>query len=75
VLGSSAAVVSLAVRVAEAQAKAVRTVLTVLRVRGIAVPDQARAQILAQRDLQVLERWHERAIVASSVAEVLNDAS
>ena len=42
---------------AEAQAKAV---LTALRVRGIAVPEAARKRILAQKDLQRLERWHER---------------
>jgi len=50
-------------------------VLTVLRVRGLAVPDAARRQIQAERDLARLERWLERAIVASSVAEVLDDAS
>lgn len=41
---------------AETQATAV---LTVLRVRGIAVPEVARERILAQRDLEQLERWHE----------------
>ncbi len=54
----------------ETQAKAV---LTVLRVRGIAVPDAARQRIQAERDLARLERWHERAIVASSIAEVIDD--
>lgn len=49
-------------------------VLTVLRVRGIAVPDEARRQIQAERDLARLARWLERAIVASSIAEVI-DAS
>lgn len=48
-------------------------VLTVLRVRGIAVPDAARKRILAQKDLQRLERWHEKAIVATSLSEVLDD--
>jgi hypothetical protein len=57
---------------AEAQANAV---LTVLRVRGIAVPDAARTRILAQKDLQRLERWLEKASVAASVAEVLDDPS
>lgn len=42
---------------AEARANAV---LTVLRVRGIAVPDAVRQQILAQQDLQRLEQWLER---------------
>jgi serine/threonine-protein kinase len=50
-------------------------VLTVLRVRRIAVPDAARRQIQAERDLARLERWLERAIVASSIAEVIDDAS
>jgi hypothetical protein len=51
----------------------VKAVLTVLRVRGIAVPDAARQRIQAERDLARLERWHERAIVASSIAEVIDD--
>jgi len=48
-------------------------VLTVLRVRGIAVPDAARERILAQKDLPQLERWHEKAIVATSIGEVIDD--
>jgi hypothetical protein len=47
----------------------------VLRVRGIAVPDAAREQILAQKDPEQLERWLEKAAVAASVAEVLDDPS
>ncbi|MEP7120082.1 MAG: hypothetical protein ABJE95_04190 [Byssovorax sp.] len=50
-------------------------VLTVLRVRGIAVPDAARERISTERDPERLERWLERAIVAASVAEVLDDPS
>ncbi|HWU88271.1 MAG TPA: hypothetical protein VN253_13385 [Kofleriaceae bacterium] len=50
-------------------------VLTVLRVRGIAVPDAARERILAQKDLELLERWLEKAIIASSIGEVLDDPS
>ena len=49
----------------------VRSLLTVLRVRGIAVSEAARKRILAEKDLQRLERWHERAIVATSLGEVL----
>ena len=49
--------------------------LTVLRIRGIAVPDAARERILAQKDPSLLERWHEKAIVAVSLAEVLDEAS
>ena len=48
-------------------------VLTVLRVRGIAVPDAARKRILAQKDLQRLERWLEKASVATSIGEVIDD--
>ncbi|WP_437308178.1 hypothetical protein [Sorangium sp. So ce388] len=52
-----------------------RAVLTVLRVRGIDVPDAARERILAEKDPETLERWHERAIVAASLAEVLDGLS
>ena len=55
--------------------EAARAVLTVLRVRGLTVPDEARERILAQKDPERLERWHERAIVAASVAEVIDDPS
>ena len=55
--------------------EAARALLTVLRVRGIAVPDAARERILTQKDPERLERWHERAIVAESVAEVLDGPS
>jgi hypothetical protein len=50
-------------------------VLTVLRVRGIDVPDAARERILVEKDLERLKRWHEKAIVASSVRDVLDDPS
>jgi hypothetical protein len=50
-------------------------VLTVLRVRGIAVSDAVRQQILAQQDLQRLERWLERASVATSIEDVLHSPS
>ncbi len=46
--------------------------LTALRVRGIPVSDAARERIMAERDPTRLERWHERAIVAASVAEVID---
>jgi hypothetical protein len=55
---------------AEANARAV---LTVLRVRGIAVSDAERERILTEKDPAQLERWHERAILAASVAEVLDE--
>ncbi len=53
--------------------EAARNLLTVLRVRGIAVPDAVRERILAQKDPERLERWLEKAAVASSVAAVLDD--
>jgi len=55
---------------AEAQAN---SVLTALRVRGIAVSEAARKRILAQTELPRLERWLEKAIVATSVGEVIDD--
>lgn len=51
----------------------VSALLTVFRVRGIAVSDAARKRILAEKDPARLERWHEKAIVAASVAEVLKE--
>jgi len=59
---------------AEARAEAAaRFVLTVLRARGLAVPDSARERILAQKDPERLERWLEKAAVAPSVTAVLDD--
>lgn len=56
----------------EAQATAV---LTVLEVRGIAVPTAARDYILAENDPEKLTRWHKKAIVASSIGEVIGEPS
>lgn len=53
--------------------EAARNLLAVLRVRGIAVSDEIRERILAQKDPERLERWLERAVVASSVAAVLDE--
>ena len=55
--------------------EAARAVLTVLRARGIAVPDTARERLLAQKDPDRLERWLEKAAVAASFGEVLDDPS
>lgn len=52
-----------------------RALLAALRVRGILVPDAERERILAEKDPERLERWVERAIVAASIAEVLDDPS
>ena len=53
--------------------EAARNLLTVLRIRGIAVPDATRERILAQKDPERLERWLEKAAVASSLAAVLDE--
>ena len=53
--------------------EAARAVLTVLRARGIAVPDAARERILAQKDPERLERWLEKAAVASSATAILEE--
>ncbi|HSJ99643.1 MAG TPA: hypothetical protein VK932_00325 [Kofleriaceae bacterium] len=47
--------------------------LTVLRVRGIPVSEAERERILAERDLERLARWLERAVVATSLAAVLDE--
>lgn len=46
---------------------------TVLRVRGIAVDDLARARIEACTDASVLERWLARAATASAAAQLFLD--
>lgn len=46
--------------------------LTVLRSRGIPVPDSARERILAEKDPARIERWIERAAVAASLVDVLD---
>ena len=51
------------------------SLLTVLRARGVAVPEVARERILAQKDPDRLERWLEKAVVAASVGEVHDDPS
>ena len=53
----------------ETQANAV---LAVLRVRGIAVSDAALDRIRGEKNLAQLERWLEKAVIASSVAEVID---
>jgi hypothetical protein len=48
-------------------------VLTVLRVRGITVPDAARDRIRAQKDVWQLKCWLERAVTATAIEEVIDD--
>lgn len=52
-----------------------RNVLAVLRLRGINVPDATRERILAEKDATRLELWHDRAVVASSLADVFTEPS
>lgn len=54
--------------------EAARALLTTLRVRGILVPEVTRERILAEKDPERLERWLEKAMVAASVAEVMDEA-
>jgi len=53
--------------------EAARNLLTVLRVRGLTVPEAIRERILAQKDPERLERWLEKAAVAASVAAVIDE--
>jgi hypothetical protein len=55
---------------AEARADDVHAVLDV---RGIAVPEAVRARVLAEQDPKQLKRWLEKAVVASSIADVIEE--
>lgn len=48
-----------------------RAVLTVLKARGVEVPDDVREQILACTDLAQLDVWLSRAVTATTAAEVI----
>jgi hypothetical protein len=54
---------------------AARAVLITLRARGFDVSDVVRERILAQKDPERLERWLEKAAVAASLAEILDEPS
>jgi hypothetical protein len=58
--------------VAEGEARAL---LAVLRARSIPVSEAVRERIIAEKDAERLERWLERATVASSAAEVIDEPS
>ena len=53
---------------AEGEAKAL---LKVLEARGIDVPDQVRAEIMACTDTDQLEAWIGRAVTAESIQDVV----
>jgi hypothetical protein len=54
---------------------AAQAVLTVLRVRGVAVPAAARKRILAQKDPEQLKIWLEKAAVATSLDDLFKSRS
>lgn len=54
---------------------AARALLTALRVRGIGVSDATRRRILTQSGLEQLDCWMEKAVLATSLAEVLVEIS
>lgn len=60
--------------VARAEGRA-DALLTVLRARGIAVTEVACERILVQKDPEQMKRWLEKAAVASTIAEVLDDST
>ena len=53
--------------------EAVRSLLTVLRARGLLVPEPVQQRIHAEKDPERLERWLERAVTAASAAEAIDD--
>lgn len=55
--------------------EAALAVVEAFKVRGIAVSRMSRWQIMSEKDPGRLARWLEKAAVASSVDEVINDAT
>ena len=52
----------------------IQAILTVLSTRGIEVPAAARDVISVTKDATLLNRWLAKAVVVSSIAELLGDA-
>ncbi len=52
---------------------ATRSLINMLRARGIDVPEQARQRILAERDIQRIEQWLERAVTAATLDEMFDE--
>jgi hypothetical protein len=50
-------------------------ILAALGVRGIVVPDEARRRIQSQEDPVILESWLEKAVIATSIGDVIDDQS
>lgn len=59
----------------EGRTEAARSLLAILRVRGIDVPDKARERILAEKETARIHSWLVKAAVASSLADVFTDPS
>jgi hypothetical protein len=52
---------------------AARSLITVLRARGIEVPEQLRQRILGEQDIHRMEQWLERAVTAQELGDVFNE--
>jgi len=52
---------------------AARSLITVLRARGIDVPEQLRQRILGEQDIHRMEQWLERAVSATVLGDVFNE--
>jgi uncharacterized ferritin-like protein (DUF455 family) len=55
----------------EAKAAAV---LAVLETRGLPIPDAVRQRVQASTDAAELDRWHRRAVLVSTAAEIFERA-
>ncbi len=50
-----------------------KALVVVLRVRGISTTEQTLKRILAERDIERIELWLERAVTANSVDDVFGE--
>ncbi len=56
---------------AEGEARrAAKDLLAVLAERGIDIPEEARQRITGCGDLEILDRWHRRAVTAPTAEEI-----
>jgi hypothetical protein len=49
-----------------------KSVVMVLKARGVRLPDEVRERIMSCTDLDQLERWLQRAITATAVGELFD---
>lgn len=54
---------------------ATRSLINMLRVRNIDVPEQTRQRIVAEQDMQRIELWLERAVTANSLDDVFGESN